>query len=317
MRLVEIATETSSLQTALEHLAGFSQNYGNGFIAAASELYEILIRPLGLRYGSTLVFVPDGFLHAVPYGPLFDSRAKKYLIEDHPVVVAPSAALFIECSRRARRIAGNHLRVLAVSDPAFDSGLFPRLGHLAGGEAETLATIFQNTRIIAGRYATKAAFLRAADEFDLIHFGGHALENPEFPLLSQLILAPASDGRDRGVLYFRELLGRRFRRSQIVVLAACGTAKGEVSSGEGSLSLARPFLAGGVPAVVASLWAVDDQATTQFFARFYWYLWEVGEASIALRKAQLDLLAEERGRSAGQGVWAAFELIGGFPREVP
>lgn len=87
-----------------------------------------------------------------------------------------------------------------------------------------------------------------------------------------------------------------------------------MSSGEGSLSLARAFLAAGVPVVIASLWPVDDRETARLFSRFYRNLRDGGEVLDALRQAQLETLNLERDRPGS--AWAAFELIGGMPLEV-
>jgi len=56
-------------------------------------------------------------------------------------------------------------------------------------------------------------------------------------------------------------------RARLVVLSCCHSGKGEVSS-EGVVGMARAFLFAGVRSVLASLWAISDEATIR-------YLWNV------------------------------------------
>ena len=95
------------------------------------------------------------------------------------------------------------------------------------------------------------------------------------------------------------------RRTRLVVLAACTTAGGAIRRGEGILSLARPFLAAGVPSVVATLWDIDDHASVAFFADFHARLAAGGQPARALRAAQLSAIA-----TTLPSVWAAPILVG-------
>ena len=89
-----------------------------------------------------------------------------------------------------------------------------------------------------------------------------------------------------------------------------------MSETEGASSLARALFAAGVPAVVASLWAVDDEMTAEFFSRFHAELVRGVDPTTALAYTQRQWLADEV--SAWQHIadWAAFELFGGT-RSMP
>ncbi len=73
-----------------------------------------------------------------------------------------------------------------------------------------------------------------------------------------------------------------------------------------------PFLAAGVPAVIGSLWKIDDLAAERFFAAFYLQLDRTASPIAALQRAQIQLLREERAApsASATSVWAAFELSG-------
>ena len=62
---------------------------------------------------------------------------------------------------------------------------------LPGAESEVAAAshaVSNAMKMLTGRAATKERFLAMAPAFDVVHFGGHAFVNPEFPLLSRLVI---------------------------------------------------------------------------------------------------------------------------------
>jgi CHAT domain-containing protein len=148
---------------------------------------------------------------------------------------------------------------------------------------------------------------------------------------------------DRGILTAEAIAGMPLNHLDLVVLSACETGLGEAAAGEGVFGLQRAFHLAGTPAVIASLWKVDDEATAALMALFYHHLWdEKRSPREALRRAQLALyhhpeeisgLAKERGPNFDKVVkrvvgspadpkqpqgkvaavrqWAAFVLSGG------
>ena len=66
---------------------------------------------------------------------------------------------------------------------------------------------------------------------------------------------------------------------------------GAVAGGEGLLGLQRAFQVAGAHSVVASLWKVDDAATSVLMEQFYANLWVKNMPKLeALRQAQLAVL---------------------------
>jgi CHAT domain-containing protein len=97
--------------------------------------------------------------------------------------------------------------------------------------------------------------------------------------------------------------------ADLVVLSACETALGKQVDGEGMIGLSRGFMYAGASRVMASLWKVDDFATTQLMKRFYLSMeQERTPPAEALRRAQLDLLRQRRW--SAPYYWAGFALQG-------
>ncbi|HEX7843763.1 MAG TPA: CHAT domain-containing tetratricopeptide repeat protein, partial [Kofleriaceae bacterium] len=118
-----------------------------------------------------------------------------------------------------------------------------------------------------------------------------------------LVLAGANLGPE-GMLSARELAGRDWWGTQLVVLSACGSGVGVMPSGEGVYGLRRALVLAGAQAQVVSLWNVNDSSAPQLMREFYGELARgVGRAE-ALRRAKLRILHQPR--FAHPYYWAAF-----------
>jgi CHAT domain-containing protein len=97
--------------------------------------------------------------------------------------------------------------------------------------------------------------------------------------------------REDGILTAEEVQALDLRGTELVVLSACETGLGRLENGQGVMGLQRAFRAAGARAVVASLWRVDDVATTVLMEQFYTNLWSKKMPKLeALRQAQLTVL---------------------------
>jgi CHAT domain-containing protein/tetratricopeptide (TPR) repeat protein len=295
-------------------LVGRARNVGHAPKAggkALAALFDHLVSPWLDRVGADrIIFVPDTHLEGVPFSCLRD-RQGHYLMEGHEIVIAPSASLYAQAVNAPAPPMALEDRGLVVGNPALGGELLLRLRNLpfAEEEAKRIAGQARGSRLLLGKAATRGAFLDGLQRSSWVHFAGHGLVNRQNPLLSMLVLAPASDGSDPGALYARDIYGLDLRGLRLVVLGACDSAEG-VSDGGGGASLARAFLAAGARTVLAALWEIDDRASEELFAAFYDRLKRGLAPATALREAQLAMIHSQDSALRSPVAWAGFQVIG-------
>jgi CHAT domain-containing protein len=154
-----------------------------------------------------------------------------------------------------------------------------------------------------------AAMSDDLSNYRIIHFATHALINSVHPERSGIVLSLVDkDGRSiEGYLRLAAIYNLKLR-ADLVVLSACRTALGKDVRGEGLVGLTRGFMYAGAPRVIASLWAVDDEATAVVMKRFYrQMLVKQQRPAEALRSAQVSILKDQ---GLPPYYWAAFVLQG-------
>jgi CHAT domain-containing protein/Tfp pilus assembly protein PilF len=148
-------------------------------------------------------------------------------------------------------------------------------------------------------------------EYRIVHFATHGLLNNIHPELSGLVLSLVDEAGQPtdGFLRLQDIYNLKLQ-ADLVVLSACQTGLGKEIKGEGLIGLTRGFMYAGAPRIVASLWKVDDRATSELMKRFYQGLLgpEALRPAEALRQAQMTIWKEKRWREPYY--WAAFVLQG-------
>jgi CHAT domain-containing protein len=270
------------------------------FRHGATALYSHLIVPVAaaLPPERPLVVIPDATLRGVPFAALLDAQGR-FLVEQHPLSVAPSAAVYAQLARRSVSAGSG---VLIIEGPGAIAGDPGRL-RASTREATSVASMYERAVRITAKEADDAAFANRAVAARVIHFVGHAVSDERRH--AALITAAGADSDGR--LNVTEISMMRLPQTRVVVLAACSTAAGEERPGEGNISVARAFLTAGVPSVVATLWPIEDEPAAQFFPELHHYLARGVAPAQALRLAQLESI---HGRRAPPAMWAAVQVIG-------
>lgn len=276
----------------------------------ARALHARLIAPLAAGIGSadTLVLIPDDILHTLPF-PALTSTAGRFLAESHAVTTAPSASLFLLASARLRAHAAPR-EAVAVFSSAPGTPEYPALSETSV-EADLVVRQYPRRRTIDAVDAAPGELVAAMNAADVVHISTHAQVHPLDAALSRLILRPPTPSAEGRYLTELDLWQHPLGHPMLVVLAACRTAEGPWSRAEGPLSLARPLLAAGVPAVLGSLWAVNDRPTRAFFARYHQEVGRDGDPVLALQRTQRAMLGDRDAELRDPASWAAFVSIGG------
>ena len=228
----------------------------------------------------------------------------------HASALIPSVALLVEAPAGMSRAAPVRAMAMSVRDAVDVTGRRLPLLAFAEREARRIAALFPRATLVTGADATPARFLAALASHDIVHFAGHGIVNLQRPGLSRLLMAPDRTSGSPTAVYAEDIDCRGACRTRLVVLASCETAAGRPSSSEGTMSLARPFLASGVEAVVATLWPIDDDAVGALFVDVHEQLVAGVAVQDALRVAQLRALSGEH----PSGDWAAVQVVLGRRR---
>ncbi|HNG96135.1 MAG TPA: CHAT domain-containing protein, partial [Acidobacteriota bacterium] len=327
------------------------------FPAAVRELSQLLFGQFANKLTKKrLLIVPDGRLQSIPFGalplpsePTKSATAQPFLIEQHELVVLPSATtLLVKRQQPAAPPQPQSKKVLVVADPVFDlqdSRIAEISKHRPASEAmvaeaRNLSLLPAPTgnaiqRLVFTRQeAAQISRLLKPDEgkqlldFDasrqsvlaenlndyrMLHFATHGVFNRQTPELSGLILSQINrtGEPENGFLSLTDVFNLRLN-ADLVVLSACQTALGKDYWGEGMVGLTRGFLYAGTNRVVSSLWMVDDSATSELMAEFYRRMLGKDRLSpaAALRAAQLKMLS--RPNRKHPFYWAAFQVQGEF-----
>jgi CHAT domain-containing protein/Tfp pilus assembly protein PilF len=271
------------------------------FERESAELGRLLLGPFGdsLRAAKRLLIAADGALESVPFSALVPPEME--------VVQLPSAAAL--ALRRASRQVQTPKLLAIVADPVF-GGELARL-RFSRIEAERVAAIAGGATMAMGPEASREWLLRTPlRDYRILHFATHSLANASRPALSgiQLSRVDAAGQSVDGFFRLPEIYNLDLR-ARLVVLSACRSATGADLPGEGLVSLTRAFLYAGAAGVVATLWDVDDRATSELMQRFYdGLLVRKLPPGKALREAQSSLRADARWRDPYY--WAGVTLHG-------
>ncbi|MBI3817422.1 MAG: CHAT domain-containing protein [Planctomycetes bacterium] len=254
--------------------------------------------------------VPDGPLHLLPMESLITKRADKladceyWLDSGPPIVYVPSGSVLKVLKERhdAQKKELLPFDMLAMGDPVLPKAAASRptesmpasapagaasrptreflykLDPLPGSkrEIETIERSLASTRkvkTLLGENATKTEVAKFGPQARVLHFATHHIPYATDSVnLSTLILSPARDGSDEGLLTMADLVDPwrgTLPNCELVVLAGCSTGKGEYLNNEGMYAIPMGFFFAGAPAVVSTLWPVDDASTADFMADFY------------------------------------------------
>lgn len=293
---VDAATVTAEVRKFRQLL---EKRISREYLPHAQKLYEWLFRPLEADLArfptDTVVFVPDGALRTIPMAALHDG--KEFLISKFSLAVTPG--LNLTDPQPLRR--GN-IKVLAMGLTEASQG-FPPLPFVAS-ELTALQEIFAGSTLLNQDFLSSRIEHELIDQpFTIVHIASHGQfdhdVNKTFILTFDDKLT--MDRLDQCVGFFR------FREDplELLTLSACETAAGDDRA---ALGLAGIAVKAGARSALATLWHVNDQASSMLVEKFYRELNDPSVSrSVALQRAQLDLIRDPRYEHPGY--WSPFLLI--------
>ncbi len=276
----------------------------------AQELYNWLIRPfepvLQAQGVQTLVFVQDGVFRSIPTAALHDGQ--QFLIQKYAVATTPFFNLTIPPTSIRKDF--KTLALGLTEESTVNQQDYPALDYVSD-EISSIRTLLPSTRSLLNQQFTRERLQQelSRNAYSIVHIATHAEFGPEpqdtFLITgnNQVLSISELDILLRSATSTREPL-------DLLMLTACKTAVGDDRA---ALGLAGVALQAGAKSAVASLWSIDDQATSQLVEQFYQELLKLGVTKAeALQKAQLALLEAEDKQSSHPAFWAPFILIGNW-----
>jgi len=300
-----VAVSAAKLRETAQSLHLRLQNRTNTrFMYDANTLYDWLIRPLeGALHSQggvdTLVVVPDGALRTIPFSSLHDG--KQFLIQKYALATTPGLSLTY-----AHAIDWRNSRVLlaGLSEAVQDYAPLPNVPkELATIQATTGGTVLLNADYTLDSFRS---YMRNTG-YSVIHLATHG----EFDADPEYTYVLAHDDKLH-MDALQDIIGlSRYHEKpvELLTLSACKTAAGDDRA---ALGLAGVAIRAGAGSALATLWFVDDEATSLIVTDFYKNLLTQPGLSKAkaLQQAQVKLLTQVRYQHPAY--WAAFLLIGNW-----
>ncbi len=261
----------------------------------------------------TILVSPDGVLHRIPFSVVLPAQDIRRV---------PSATILAHLRGQQAHDGETAGRILAVA--GLENASHARLAG-ATAEVRRLQRRFRHVTV-AGGSGTRGTRADRTDEggsgaggegkasrgfagidpagYGLLHLACHGEVDAQRPWNSAIYL-----GGPRGVAPIRagDVAGMELN-ARLAVLSSCGSADGRILAGEGVQGLAAAFLTAGVPAVVATLWAVDDGTTARFMDHFYDGLAAGASPAWAIADARTMLASDVE--TSHPFFWAGLVLIG-------
>lgn len=225
---------------------------GRAVMDGLGRLRGLVLEPVEehLQEVGSLVVVPTGVLHAVPFQALLDDG--RPLCERFRVAQVPSASVLAQLKLRSRSTLVGASLAVGVSDE-----MAPR----SEDEARAVASVLPDCTLLVGADATRERVLAACRGKKLIHMATHGRFVAKNPAESGVRLADgwltAFDAHQMSL------------DGAHVTLSACDTGRVLASPADEAWGLVRGLLAGGAGSLLLSLWALNDVSATEMMSECY------------------------------------------------
>jgi len=268
----------------------------------SQKIYDYLLRPLEkdlvLSEAKTLVFVLDSKLRNIPMAALHDG--KRYLVEKYNLSLIPQLYLL-----QSKPLIKKDLKIL-LAGLTKPSGGFVGLPHVSDELSAIRSKIPNNVTLLNEEFTNKELQKKINTlDFPLLHLATHGQFSSQ---LEKTFILTWNDKLNANQLseLLKSLNGKNNEPLELLVLSACQTLTGDKRA---SLGLAGIAVKAGARSTLATLWPINDEATSLLMQEFYEALRKSSITKAeALHFAQLALL--KNSHYASPYYWAAYVLIG-------
>jgi CHAT domain-containing protein len=292
-------------ETVLEFRRNLQRTAKGSFINQAKQLYQWLIAPLMAKLVAhninTLVIVPDSFLRIIPMAALYDAQEKQFLYQRFALATTPGLTL-----TDPQPLERHQVKVLLNGLSEGVQG-FPPLPSVIQ-EINTIKKVFTQSTVLIDKDFSLNGINESLQTtpYQIVHISSHG-QFDRNPKESFLLTYDDKLTMDRLEKLF-QLSEFRSEKVELLTLSACQTAVGDERA---ALGLAGVAIKAGARSALASLWFVDDEATSQLIAEFYQQLQNPALSKAqALQNAQKKLAKKRKFRHPAY--WAPFLLIGNW-----
>jgi len=331
--VIDFREGVTSYHTKADAPSSLMSKMTTEYIQNATQLYDVLIKPVAPYLNEDVVIVPDGVLGYLPFEILLKEKPRKlsnfhnypYLLNDHTISYCYSATLLNQMKNRkhvkeptksslaiAPFYEGDTNELLARVDTmqliALRSDTLQSL-QFSGEEAAKVAKMTKGDELI-GNAASIQSFKEIAPDYRMLHLSTHGIANDKIGDYAYLAFGDKEQPGQYEKLFIRDIYNLPLN-ADMVVLSACNTAYGKLQKGEGVISMARAFAYAGAKSIITTHWSVDDASTGTLMEEFYKQLIKNRSTKDeALRAAKLNFIKSHKGLKAHPYFWAAFVAIG-------
>ena len=239
------------------------------YLPYSQQLYGWLIQPLDNtlreRGIDTLIVIPDGPLRTIPMAALHDGR--QFLIDRYALATTPGLTL-----TDVRPLQRQHARLLLNGLTEAVQG-FPALEYVSQ-EMQAIHTVYGGTVLTDETFRIPTVQRElSTTPYTIVHIASHG----QFASEVNNTFLLTFDGKltmDR-LESFMGLSRYREQPVELLTLSACQTAAGDDRA---ALGLAGVAVKSGARSALATLWTVNDQASTLLMTEFYRRLQQAGSA---------------------------------------
>ncbi|MBV6511621.1 MAG: Photosystem I assembly protein Ycf3 [Ignavibacteriaceae bacterium] len=273
------------------------------FLNTTDELFQTLVGPVYdiIKDKKKLSIIPYGKLYYLPFEALSSVQDDKRTFMNQKYSIFYISTLEIFTGQTD--VEDIDFRVMAFGNA---DNTLPN----SETEVNDLKKIFESSKIYVRNEASEDKVKNLTPDFNALHFATHGNLDYNKVENSYLTLAANDIAGEDGKLTIEEVWGlSNLNQYNLVTLSACQTAVSDEIIQGWMVNPANAFFDVGVKTVIASLWQVDDEATSILMNAFYKNLKTMNKVQ-ALQEAKRVL--QQNPKFVFPYYWASFVMVGDY-----